>query len=440
MAVIFATAAVQAGAATTDFVVGLNFPPLALTELADPVSTDLDPTLAYPVLDDISSVEIMAANDPETSPENRVAEYIDSRTETLRGLLNLLLVDVNLIPLFFVNRSGEDTTLSDGTTADPAYMRGHLDMGGFRIVDTTDAVNAQDLGTIQQVEAVQFSAEDDIEQILDTQLIRRDGTIVFGADFNMGASLPHRIFDLDTPTLAGHLQTKDHFDAQVTTFRADRVARTGGNPMSGDLDMREDASTRHKVINVGAPTVNSDLTNLFYLNQQVAIASPQGVPVGAIIQYSAFFSQLAGLNFLVCNGQEVSRTIYANLFTVIGTLYGTPSGSGVFKLPDLRGRTPLGLDNMGGLSANVVTDPDADALSTRFGNELQILATDELPIHDHDFDDTVSATGSGAVTGSTDEDSDNPTSSDSDTTDTAGTGAGHQNVQPSMAVTYVIRF
>lgn len=41
---------------------------------------------------------------------------------------------------------------------------------------------------------------------------------------------------------------------------------------------------------------------------------------------------------MLCNGALVSRTTYATLFAVIGTVYGKGDGSTTFALPDLRGR------------------------------------------------------------------------------------------------------
>ena len=40
---------------------------------------------------------------------------------------------------------------------------------------------------------------------------------------------------------------------------------------------------------------------------------------------------------LLCNGQLVSRTFYANLFAAIGTEYGTGDGSTTFNIPNLGG-------------------------------------------------------------------------------------------------------
>ena len=50
-----------------------------------------------------------------------------------------------------------------------------------------------------------------------------------------------------------------------------------------------------------------------------------------------------------------------------GGTYGSGDGSSTFSLPDLRGRMPLGLDNMGGTSANIVTNSQADALNGKEG-------------------------------------------------------------------------
>ena len=440
MALILVDIAAVASPATTTFVLGLHFPPLTLSTLPAPDSADVDPLLPYPVLDPVTSVQLIGASSPVTSPENRVAEYISSRTETLRTVLNLVVRDVNLIPSFFMNRDGESTLDSEGDPL-PSYMRGNLDLGGFQVIDLANATTATGAATKEQLEVVQFSAEDDVEQVLDTQVIRRDGTIAFGADFDMGTPTPRRIINLSPPTLATHLVTKSSFDTQNTAFQNNYLQRTGNVPMLNDLDFRESVSQRWKVINLGAPVAGVDLVNLTYLNAQVALAQPQGVPVGAIIAYAAFFSQIGVQRFLVCNGQEVSRTLYQNLFNIIGTVYGTPSGAGVFRLPDLRGRTPVGLDNMGGTPANRITDPDADILGRQFGLASQPLTEAQMPSHTHTFADVISATGAaGAEFGSANENNVNTLASDASITNATGSGQGHPNIQPSRAVTYFIRY
>lgn len=63
------------------------------------------------------------------------------------------------------------------------------------------------------------------------------------------------------------------------------------------------------------------------------------VPTGAILPYGG---ATAPSNFLLCNGAEVSRATYADLFTVLSTSYGVGNGSTTFNLPNLQGRFPLG--------------------------------------------------------------------------------------------------
>jgi microcystin-dependent protein len=46
--------------------------------------------------------------------------------------------------------------------------------------------------------------------------------------------------------------------------------------------------------------------------------------------------------WLLCNGQAVSRTTFADLFAAIDTTYGIGDGSTTFNVPDMRQRFPLG--------------------------------------------------------------------------------------------------
>ena len=57
------------------------------------------------------------------------------------------------------------------------------------------------------------------------------------------------------------------------------------------------------------------------------------VPSGAVIPFAG---STAPQGYLLCNGQAVSRTLYQNLFDVIGTTYGEGDGSTTFNLPNLQ--------------------------------------------------------------------------------------------------------
>lgn len=52
-------------------------------------------------------------------------------------------------------------------------------------------------------------------------------------------------------------------------------------------------------------------------------------------------------------------------------------------LPDMRGRSIYGRDNMGGIAANVVSDTNADKIGGQFGSEEVTLTQDQMPTHTH---------------------------------------------------------
>lgn len=58
-----------------------------------------------------------------------------------------------------------------------------------------------------------------------------------------------------------------------------------------------------------------------------------GVPVGGLIEWP---TATLPAGFLLCDGQAVSRTTYAKLYSVLGTVYGAGDGSLTFNLPDYR--------------------------------------------------------------------------------------------------------
>jgi microcystin-dependent protein len=64
-------------------------------------------------------------------------------------------------------------------------------------------------------------------------------------------------------------------------------------------------------------------------------------PTGSVV---AFAGSTAPTGWVLCNGAAVSRTTYADLFSVVGTTYGVGDGSTTFNLPTLTGRIPVGRD------------------------------------------------------------------------------------------------
>lgn len=83
-----------------------------------------------------------------------------------------------------------------------------------------------------------------------------------------------------------------------------------------------------------------------YTKEQTDAACKNAVttaaPPGAVMYFSA---RTPPTGWLVCNGQAVSRVTYADLFKVIGTLYGPGDGKTTFNLPQAQGEFIRGWDS-----------------------------------------------------------------------------------------------
>jgi len=83
-----------------------------------------------------------------------------------------------------------------------------------------------------------------------------------------------------------------------------------------------------------APTTDAMIANKKYVDDTSA-----SQPSGMIVLYGA---AAAPSGWLLCQGQAVNRTTYANLFTAIATTYGVGDGSTTFNLPDFQDTFPVG--------------------------------------------------------------------------------------------------
>lgn len=148
--------------------------------------------------------------------------------------------------------------------------------------------------------------------------------------------------------------------------------------------------------------------------------------------------------WLLCYGQAISRTTYAALFSAIGTVYGSGDGSTTFNVPDLRGRVIAGQDDMGGTSADRLTDQsgglDGDTLGATGGAETHTLTEAELAAHSHSLgtngrvqvgNDNGEAYSGKWVSGSG--------STITYSTQETGSDTAHNNVQPTIVLNYIIK-
>jgi microcystin-dependent protein len=166
-------------------------------------------------------------------------------------------------------------------------------------------------------------------------------------------------------------------------------------------------------------------------------------PVGSI---QPFAGASAPGGWLLCDGAAVSRTDYAELFAVLGTTYGTGNGSTTFNVPDLRGRVPAGLDNMGGSAASRLTNTVLSASNTMGatgGAQTHTLTTAQLPAHNHapKGDGTsfyVGVPSGGDVINGGGASYRFNFGTSYTTTGNTGSDNAHTNTQPTLVVTYII--
>lgn len=155
-------------------------------------------------------------------------------------------------------------------------------------------------------------------------------------------------------------------------------------------------------------------------------------PVGQIIAFPNATPPDA--TWLACDASSVLRATYPALFGLIGTTYGSVDGTH-FNVPDLRGRTIVGPDSGAG---RIVTAPHT--MAGAGGEETHLLSTGEIPAHTHaaaDGQDLLSAyngvnqdfsINGGGTTYATRTGLAN-----------AGGGGAHNNMQPFLVQTFMIK-
>lgn len=150
------------------------------------------------------------------------------------------------------------------------------------------------------------------------------------------------------------------------------------------------------------------------------------MPTGTVLPYAG---STAPTGFLMCQGQTISRNTYANLYLVIGTIYGPGDGTTTFQLPDMRGRVPIGAGTGSGLTAR--------SLGQTGGAETHKLTVDELPPHQHE----VGLNSGYDAASNANNDMDSFAGGRSGGRMSANTGGDqpHNNMQPYVVLNYIIK-
>lgn len=188
-----------------------------------------------------------------------------------------------------------------------------------------------------------------------------------------------------------------------------------------------------------------------FYTQAEAYALFRSIFVGSYADFAYVPSEDDEPWWLPCFGQTLLTADYPALFAKLGATYGG-NGTTTFGLPDWRGRVGAGLDNMGGTSANRLTNQtgglNGDVLGAAGGSETHTLDLTQIPAHKHDVALTAagghtpqipkgsSGGGDGAQNGPASGGSISgtavPNHNHTVTEVSKGGGLAHNNVQPTM--------
>ena len=206
-----------------------------------------------------------------------------------------------------------------------------------------------------------------------------------------------------------------------------------------------------------ASSVSGSMNLSINLPDNVRIRSGASATGGAVTgSVIAFAGDNAPDGWLTCDGAAVSRSTYSELFALVSTKYGVGNGSTTFNLPDLRGRFPLGRDNMGNRSADRVLATTAEAVGRSGGAETHTLTIDQMPKHSHGVDQVFRKTNGGLVglsafhvgsntieTSTAHEDWTTPGNPDDPVgghlIKNRGGGQAHNNMPPYQTLNYIIK-
>lgn len=123
----------------------------------------------------------------------------------------------------------------------------------------------------------------------------------------------------------------------------------------------------------GTGSITNSLIDNLRTEARVIGATP---PSGSLLPYAG---STAPTGYLLCDGTAYSTTVYPDLYAAIGNAYATSGGqtapaSGLFRVPLLTGRVPVGAD---------ATQTEFDTLGETGGDKASTAAHTHTMAHDH---------------------------------------------------------
>ncbi len=326
------------------------------------------------------------------------------------------------------NGSGQTATFTQGSGGNASVSDGE-----------TAWIFADGAGSGAQVQKAVFDIVNDTSPQLGGNLDVNAKNIVFGD--SSGSSDDRLTFGAGTDLSIYHDGTDNHVDVAGTL-----TIDGSGETLAKFIDDGAVADAHETTLTVTDPTADRTIT---FPNSSGTVALTSDVsaslPSGTVVPFAG---SSAPTGYLLAQGQAVSRSTYSDLFSAIGTTYGSGDGSSTFNLPDLRGRVVAGKDDMGGSSANRLTDQtgglNGDTLGDTGGSETHTLTEAQLAAHTHGAGsytalfpgDGTQSTAGGTGNRGTQGGSNLTVSGTSGST---GSGSAHNNVQPTIILNYIIK-
>ena len=270
-------------------------------------------------------------------------------------------------------------------------------------------------------------------------------SVKFHASSGSGAG-PTLTIAFDSNTILIHAFGSSGEEAQVhiwlvktgaTTCRASAaITDSGGGTNAGSATFTLDWALARDITFSFAGGTN--VNHRFYQSLKWPKAGALGLsgigsdtlPVGCIVPYGGTIASVPA-GFLPCDGTAVSRLGEEDLFAIIGETWGAGDTVTTFNVPDLRGKSVLGL-NDGTLPAGADGGFTTRVLAADGGEEAHQITLGEMPAHTHD----VATAGSSAGTTIS---ANRALTPGINTTSSIGGDVAHNTMHPFTVCAYIIK-
>lgn len=212
--------------------------------------------------------------------------------------------------------------------------------------------------------------------------------------------------------------TNSYIGIDSLTSMAMAISSTGSIILNSAVDMVQ-------LTNAPSGTVDAAVATVGYVNSGY-IPIGQGMPVATVIMWAGAWANLP-TGFMLCNGQSVSQTTYADLYAAVGNYYGV-AVAGNFLLPNLVNTFPIG-----STSGGATTYPYSTILGSALSNGgSSTISLNQIPSHSHGIIGNNTGTGGGSSVVI------NPSGTAGTATQPAGEGQAY--APPFQALQFLIKY